>query len=197
MERRRRRGKRQRPQSTAADNLPSSSLSKRYRRPNPVDLAVTVAVVEEEEQLFKSPSSLSPLVMVTGLPSDCTVMELKSRLEMYGPISRTRIDAVDGAGYVTFRSATSAEAAITASLDPAFGVSVGSRKVLVCRAAEHLLAWRAGAGVPPPSKLLRAEIPLSKHGRSNKKLTAATTSIKKSSEPPYKGREIVAYDDLF
>lgn len=67
--------------------------------------------------------------MVTGIPSDCTVLELKSRLEMYGPISRTRIDAVDGAGYVTFRSADSAEAAIAASLDPAFGVSIRSAKV--------------------------------------------------------------------
>lgn len=71
-------------------------------------------------------------------------------------------------------------------------------QVLVCRAAaDHLLGWRAGAGTAAPSKLPHAEVLLSKHGRSNKKLAAASTSTKSAPEPPYKGREIVAYDDLF
>lgn len=123
----RRRGKRR-----AHTNGIPSSTPKRLRRPDPTTPSVAVAVVDDDKDdasLYKSSSSTSPLVMVTGIPSDCTVLELKSRLEMYGPISRTRIDAVDGAGYVTFRSADSAEAAIAASLDPAFGVSIRSAKV--------------------------------------------------------------------
>jgi hypothetical protein len=69
------------------------------------------------------------LVMVAGLPPGCGVMELKSRLGAYGPIARTRIDAASATGYVTFRSAAAAMAAIAASLDPDGGVTVGSKKV--------------------------------------------------------------------
>lgn len=67
----------------------------------------------------------------------------------------------------------------------------------MCRAADPQLVWRTGPAATTPSKLLRAEIPLSKHGRSNKKLTPTNTRTKSPSEPSYKGRELVAYDDLF
>ncbi|OAY70547.1 Uncharacterized protein ACMD2_11234 [Ananas comosus] len=69
------------------------------------------------------------VVIVTGIPGDCTVLELKSRLEIYGPVARTRVDAADGVGYVTFRSAAAADAAVAASLDPARGVAIRSKKV--------------------------------------------------------------------
>lgn len=71
-------------------------------------------------------------------------------------------------------------------------------QVLVVRARDPLPEWRKGVGTSPPSKLLRAEIPLSRHGHSNKKLIASTTtaSTRSGSDLPYKGREIIAYDDL-
>ncbi|CAL9081134.1 unnamed protein product [Musa textilis] len=107
-----RRGKGERPKS---DAFPAS-LSKRLRRPPPTEAA--------EGEPAEATAAASPsVVLVTGLPADCTVLELKSRLEMYGPISRTRVD-VDGRGFVTFRSDHAAAAAISASLDPAFGVTV-------------------------------------------------------------------------
>ncbi|URD89582.1 hypothetical protein MUK42_28233 [Musa troglodytarum] len=111
-----RRGKGERPKS---DAFPAS-LSKRLRRPPPTEAA--------EGEPAEATAAASPsVVLVTGLPADCTVLELKSRLEIYGPISRTRID-VDGRGFVTFRSDHAAAAAISASLDPAFGVTVRSKK---------------------------------------------------------------------
>ncbi|KAG1368816.1 hypothetical protein COCNU_14G012840 [Cocos nucifera] len=182
-----RRRKRQRP-----DN-PPPSLSKRLRPPPEEADGKPEPAGAGAGRRSSSPS----LVTVTGLPVDCTVLELKSRLEMYGPISRIRID-VDGSGYVAFRSDHSAEAAISASLDPAFGIAIRSKRVLVVRARDPLPEWRVGVGVSPPSKLLRAEIPLSRHGRSNKKLIAGTTttSTRSGSDLPYKGREIIAYDDL-
>ncbi|RWV82853.1 hypothetical protein GW17_00055610 [Ensete ventricosum] len=97
-----------------------TSVSKRLRR----QLQLHTAGGDPAAAASSSPS----LVMVTGLPVDCTVLELKSRLEMFGLVTRTRID-VDGRGYVTFRSDHAAEAAIAASLDPTFGLSVRSRKV--------------------------------------------------------------------
>lgn len=54
------------------------------------------------------------------------------------------------------------------------------------------------------SKLLKGETPLSRLGRGNKLSSAivnpnASTSSNTSSllDPPFKGREIVAYDDIF
>lgn len=69
-------------------------------------------------------------VMVAGLPPGCGVLELKSRLEAYGPIARTRVDAAAATGYVTFRSDAAAVAAIAASLDPDVGITIGSKKVM-------------------------------------------------------------------
>ncbi|WOK93368.1 hypothetical protein Cni_G02065 [Canna indica] len=66
--------------------------------------------------------------MVTGLPYDCTVLELKSHLEVYGPISHTRID-VDCCEFITFCSNHDTEAAISVSVDPTINVSIHSKKV--------------------------------------------------------------------
>ncbi|XP_064996359.1 uncharacterized protein At1g27050-like [Musa acuminata AAA Group] len=200
-----RRGKGERAKS---DAFPAS-LSKRLRRPPPTEAA--------EGEPAEATAAASPsVVLVTGLPADCTVLELKSRLEMYGPISRTRID-VDGRGFVTFRSDHAAEAAISASLDPAFGVTVRSKKVLVVRASDPIPAKmgagisstsrllraeipaKMGAGISSTSRLLRAEIPLSRHGPSKEKLDAGATAERSKSGPEvsHDGREIIAYDDLF
>ncbi|XP_073005192.1 uncharacterized protein At1g27050 [Typha latifolia] len=180
-----RRGKRER-------SNPPPALSKRLRGPLPEPEDGELIASGERQSSSASPSP--SLVMVTGLPGDCTVLELKYRLEMYGPISRIRID-VDGSGYVTFRSAAAAESAIAASLDPALGIAIRSQKVLVVQSSDPLLHWKRAVRVSPTSKLLRGETPLRKHGRSNKKLNAeATTPTTRSG---YKGREIVAYDDLF
>ncbi|URE19201.1 hypothetical protein MUK42_11859 [Musa troglodytarum] len=179
------RGKRRRSKS---DPFPAS-LSKRLRRQLQPDTA-------EGDPAAAAASSSPSLVMVSGLPADCTVLELKSRLEMFGPISRTRID-VDGRGYVTFRSDHAAEAAIAASLDPTFGLSVRSKKVLVVRTNDPL-PIETGVKISLPSKLLRAEIPLSRLGRS-KKLNPgmSTESTKNRSKIPHTSREIIAYHDLF
>ncbi|KAM0925800.1 hypothetical protein ACQ4PT_003961 [Festuca glaucescens] len=83
----------------------------------------------EYGDLEASPAPEPSSVMVVGLPPRCGVMELKSRLEAYGPIARTRIDAAVATGHVTFRSAAAAAAAIAASLDPDCGITIGSKKV--------------------------------------------------------------------
>ncbi|KAK8961389.1 hypothetical protein KSP40_PGU018194 [Platanthera guangdongensis] len=140
-------------------------------------------------------SSLSA-VMVSGLPLDCTVLELKYRLEMYGSISRIRIDP-NCSGYVTFRSNQSAEAAIAASVDPQFGISIRSSKLLVARASDPVAHWRLGVRASSTSKLLRAEKPLSRHGRTKKQIIPGTLVTKKVPQLSYAERKIRAYDDLF
>ncbi|KAK2636281.1 hypothetical protein Ddye_031073 [Dipteronia dyeriana] len=148
-----------------------------------------------------------PAVVVMGLQPNCSVLDLKSRFEIYGAISRIRIDR-NGVGYITYRTKDSAEAAIAAALDSSFGITVDSQKVQVLWATDPLAQWReaVGAGANKDnggssSKLLRAEVPLSRHGRGNK-LASAIVNPKTSSdgssaiEVPFKGREIVAYDDL-
>lgn len=67
-------------------------------------------------------------VVVVGLPTNCSVLDLKSRFEIYGSISRTRMDP-NGLAYVTFRSHDSAQSAISASLDPSFGITILSKSV--------------------------------------------------------------------
>ncbi|KAJ3696090.1 hypothetical protein LUZ60_001467 [Juncus effusus] len=178
------RGKRER-----SDSAAPPPLSKRLRRPSPAgDVASAPAAA------VSAPAQ----VIVTGLPSDCSVLELKFRLEQYGSVSRIRID-VSGSGHVTFRSDGAAQEAILASLDPRFGISVGSNKILVIRSSETVLESKARISSYRYSKLLRPEPPLSKHGRSNKKLTAGELipSTRTELDSRFKGREIVAYDDLF
>ena len=77
--------------------------------------------------------------MVAGLPPGCGVLELKSRLEAYGPIARARVDASAATGYVTFRSGAAAVAAIAASLDPGGGIAIGSKKVTRARFLELVM----------------------------------------------------------
>ncbi|XP_014626659.3 uncharacterized protein At1g27050, partial [Glycine max] len=145
-------------------------------------------------------------VVVMGLPQDCSVLDLKSRFEIYGAISRIRIDR-DAVGYITYRTKDSADASIAADLDPSFGITVNSKKVRVLWATDPLAMWREGVGnsrdKSSMSKLVRAEVPLSKHGRGNR-LSSAIGNTKRSEdssgssvlEVPFKGREIVAYDDI-
>lgn len=147
--------------------------------------SVTNSNITDRNNINKT--NASSLVLVGGLPDGCTVLELKSRFEMYGAISRIRIDG--SSGFITFRSQDSARAAISASLDSAFGITVRSRKVHVCPVTDPSAGMKFS-----PSRLLRAEVPLSKHGRSNKKITAAVTG--RVMGMPFKEREIIAYDDI-
>ncbi|KAG0539645.1 hypothetical protein BDA96_03G339800 [Sorghum bicolor] len=128
-------------------------------------------------------------VMVAGLPPGCGVLELKSRLEAYGPIARARVDASAATGYVTFRSGAAAVAAIAASLDPGGGIAIGSKKVLVVQAS-----------AAPHNSIRAAESAgRSSHDATVKNVTdnSAMLSSKAASGVTYKAREIVAYDDLF
>ncbi|GLU09348.1 hypothetical protein SLE2022_335410 [Rubroshorea leprosula] len=164
---------------------------------------------EEEEKPTARPTP-PPAVVVMGLPPDCSVLDLKSRFVIYGSISRIRIDR-DAVGYIVYRSKESAEAAIAAALDASFGITIDSKRVQVLWETDPLAQWREGVGagankdnVPSSSlasKLLRAEVPLSRHGRGNK-LASAIVSPKSNGvgssmlEVPSRGREIIAYDDI-
>ncbi|PQM38312.1 uncharacterized protein Pyn_16763 [Prunus yedoensis var. nudiflora] len=140
------------------------------------------------------------------------VLDLKSRFEIYGAISRIRIDR-DAVGYVTYHATDSSEAAIAASLDPSFGITLDSKKLQVLWATDPLAQWRKAVGVGAENKdssngsssnsnLLRAEVPLRRHGRGNKlalaivnpRVAAADGSL--VLDVPAKPREIVAYDDI-
>ncbi|PWA89909.1 Nucleotide-binding, alpha-beta plait [Artemisia annua] len=156
------------------------------------------------------------LLWVIGLSPDCSVLDLKSRFEIYGAISRTRMDS-GGVAYLTFRMKDSAQSAIDASLDPSFGITLNSNKVQVMWANDAVPQWREGVKKkevsPSSSKLLRPELPLSRHGRANKlgstivnprdeknNTDTAVNNENKSGRRvvnvPSRGREIVAYDDL-
>ncbi|KAG5059370.1 Uncharacterized protein GmHk_01G000393 [Glycine max] len=159
----------------------------------------------EEETPTMRPAPPSAVV-VMGLPQDCSVLDLKSRFEIYGAISRIRIDR-DAVGYITYRTKDSADAAIAAGLDPTFGITVNSKMVQVLWATDPLAMWREGVGNSrnkgSMSKLVRAEVPLSKHGRGNRLASPiGNTKLSEDSsgssvlEVSFKGREIVAYDDI-
>lgn len=81
------------------------------------------------------------------------------------------------------------------------------------RATDPLVQWREGVGAggkrdsgspssSSSSKLLRGGIPLSRHGRGNKLASAVVNPTSSSSDGPsvldvpFKGREIIAYDDI-
>lgn len=171
-----------------------SSIAKR-RRPSLPELPDS-ASRDAPATKHSSPAA----VLVIGLSPECSVLDVKSRFEIYGCISRIRIDR-DGVGYITFRSKDSADAAITASLDPFFGITIDSKRVQVLLAKDPNSAagfgWNKDNG--SSSKLLRAEVPLSRHGRSNK---LVSSSAKPKTDPisgldvAFKGREMVAYDDI-
>ncbi|XWS34947.1 hypothetical protein CRYUN_Cryun21dG0081100 [Craigia yunnanensis] len=180
-----------------------ASISKR-RRPLPPHPPPSI---ENEDKPAAKPTP-PPAVVVIGLPPNCSVLDLKSRFEIYGSISRIRINR-DAVGYIAYRSKESAESAIAASLDSSFGITVDSKRVQVLWATDPLAQWRDGIGVgankdngpSSSSKLLRPEVPLSRHGRGNK-LASAIINPRKTDddssmlEVPFKGREIVAYDDI-
>ncbi|MBA0788392.1 hypothetical protein Gotri_026798 [Gossypium trilobum] len=178
-----------------------ASISKRRRPLPPHPLPPPSS---ENEAKPKPP----PAVIVMGLPPNCSVLDLKSRFEIYGSISRIRINC-DAVGYIVYRSKESAESAIAASLDSSFGITVDSKRVQVLWATDPLAQWRDGIGVnanndkgiTSSSKLLRPEVPLSRHGRSNKLASTivnprTTDDGSSMLELPFKGREIVAYDDI-
>ena len=98
-------------------------LSKRRRSPPLSDDAVEYALADYSSS--KSPAT----VVVIGLPQDCALLDIKSRFQIYGWISRTTMRH-GGVAYVTFRSKESAEAAIAASVDPSFGIAIDSKRVL-------------------------------------------------------------------
>lgn len=98
-----------------------TSLIKRRRQPHEVDDDVI------EDKPIQKPAP-PPALVVTGLGTGCSVLDLKSRFEIYGSTSRIRIDR-DGVAYVMYRTKDSAEAAIAASLDPSFGDNLDSEKV--------------------------------------------------------------------
>lgn len=86
-------------------------------------------------------------------------------------------------------------------------------QVKVMWATDPLAQWREGVvgggggggdkdkTTSSSSKLLRGEMPLSKHGRSNKLASAivnprSSNEVRPMVDRPFKGREIVAYDDI-
>lgn len=123
-----------------------------------------------------APAPAPATVAVVGLPSDCSVLDLKSRFEIYGSISRTRMDP-NGLAHITFRSHDSARSAVSAALDPSFAITLLSKPVQVMWASDPVPQWKEGVAknegtsstaLPLASKLLRPEVPLSRRGRGNK-----------------------------
>lgn len=115
----------------------SNSMPKR-RRPLP-DPAPSPTADGGGNKYTTRPAPPSAVV-VMGLPLDCSVLDVKSRFEIYGAISRIRIDR-DGVGYISYRNKESADAAIAAALDPSFGITVNSKKVLHCSLSAPLLRY--------------------------------------------------------
>ncbi|KAF8049579.1 hypothetical protein N665_2177s0007 [Sinapis alba] len=188
-----------------------SRISKRRRAWSPSPSLETDEIIDKPTAKPPPP----PALLVTGLPANCSVLELKSRFEIYGSISRIRIDK-DGIGSVSYRTAESAEAAIAGSHEPSFGISIDSKKLEVAWATDPLVTWKEGVKVGEEkektsspslsSKLLRAEISLRKHGRRNR--LASTIVNPRSKNADVDGsqspatrrdvidRDIVAYDDI-
>uniref|UniRef100_A0A7N0V4K3 RRM domain-containing protein n=1 Tax=Kalanchoe fedtschenkoi TaxID=63787 RepID=A0A7N0V4K3_KALFE len=195
--------KRDKPYSRSARNAP------KRRRPLPPP-----SPEPEDSPKYRSPPPEA--VVVIGLAPDASVLDLKSRFEIYGAIARIRIDG-DGVGYITFRLKEAAESAVAASLDPSFGITIDSKRLQVMWATNPLCKWREGVtmarnkndhqskglATSSSSKLLRGEAPLSKYGRGNKLGSAIVNSSlgsgKTSSsvlDRTFRGRGIVAYDDI-
>ncbi|KFK44620.1 hypothetical protein AALP_AA1G282500 [Arabis alpina] len=146
-------------------HTPTPRISKR-RRPTS----------SEKDDIIDKPINKSPpppALVVTGLPANCSVLELKSRFEIYGSISRIRIDK-DGFGYVSYRTVESGEAAIAASHEPSFGISIDSKKLQVDWATEPLVMTvdKTTTSLSSSSRLVRPEISLRRHGRSNRLASA-------------------------
>ncbi|KAK6133696.1 hypothetical protein DH2020_032606 [Rehmannia glutinosa] len=217
------------------------SLPKR-RRPLPLDAAAGEDAIDGSSTSSASAAAKAPTsVVVIGVPVECSVLDLKSRFEMYGPISRTRMEP-NGVAYINFRSNDAAQSAVDAARDSSFPVTLHSVPVyslsfahILCAficllvqvmwASDPVTQWRGGVGRKDglSSKLVRAEVPLRRHGRGNKlgsaivnprdennsnnkntnvdannedKLNGAGANSNSGLEGSFKGREIVAYDDI-
>uniref|UniRef100_A0A803MAZ7 RRM domain-containing protein n=1 Tax=Chenopodium quinoa TaxID=63459 RepID=A0A803MAZ7_CHEQI len=96
-------------------------------------------VVEPPKQKPTPP----PALVVIGLPLGCSVLDLKSRFEIYGPISRIRIDP-QGVGFISYRSKSAADSAISASVDPSFGISIDSHPVFLSFSLSSLVSCFSG-----------------------------------------------------
>ncbi|KAG6405645.1 hypothetical protein SASPL_133237 [Salvia splendens] len=190
------------------------SLPKRRR---PLTLDADDADANSKPAASKVPTS----VVVIGVPPECSVLDLKSRFEVYGPISRSRMEP-DGVAYINFRSNEAAQSAVDAAIDSSFPVSLHSTPVQVMWATNPVPQQEGGVGRKEglSSRLVRPEMPLRRHGRGNKLGSAivnprderggneATNSSPNNndglnvatavggSSGTYRGREIVAYDDI-
>ncbi|KAL6577833.1 hypothetical protein OROMI_010161 [Orobanche minor] len=190
---------------------PRYSRSKR-RRPLTLDAAAGQVIIDDVSASSSSAAKGPTSVVVIGVPAECSVLDLKSRFEIYGPISRTRMDP-SGVAYINFRSNDAAQSAFDAARDSSFPVTLHSVPVQVMWASNPVTQWKGGVtgrgGLL--SKLVRAEVPLSRHGRGSKLGSAIVNhrdenngnksinnagAIGGNSDLPFKGREIVAYDDI-
>ncbi|PIN17026.1 hypothetical protein CDL12_10331 [Handroanthus impetiginosus] len=198
------------------------SLPKR-RRPLPLDAAAGDDALDDSSTSTAAAAAKAPTsVVVIGVPAECSVLDLKSRFEMYGPISRTRMEP-NGVAYINFRSNDAAQSAVDAARDSSFPVTLHSVPVQVMWASDPVTQWKGGVGRKDgvSSKLVRPEVPLSRYGRGNKLGSAIVNprdennsnknrngdtannddtkleSVGNSSlDGSFKGREIVAYDDI-
>lgn len=216
---------RKRERASQAGYFPSSFPKRRRpsvpRRDLPDDSKFTLDVPSSPAASSKQQNT----VVVSGLPTDCSVLDLKSRFEIYGSISRTRMDP-NGLAYITFRSHDSATSAVSAALDPSFRITLLSKPVQVMWATDPVPQWREGVTKKEgassgllSSRLVRPEVPLCRRGRGNKLISAIVNPREKdngngigndegkkdvseerrgafSLDEPFKGREIVAYDDI-
>ncbi|TKY74316.1 hypothetical protein E2542_SST03077 [Spatholobus suberectus] len=81
----------------------------------------------EERLMTKSTSSF--VVVVMGLPQDYSVLDLKSRFEIYSAISCICIDC-DVICYISYQSKDSIDTTVVTSLHPSFEIIFNSKKVL-------------------------------------------------------------------
>ncbi|KAL3644550.1 hypothetical protein CASFOL_009730 [Castilleja foliolosa] len=178
------------------------------RRPLPLDAAAGEDTIGDNSASSSAAEKAPTSVVVIGVPIECSVLDLKSRFEIYGPISRTRMEP-SGVAYINFRSNDAAQSAVDAALDSSFPLTLHSVPVQVIWASDPATVWKGGVGRRDSlsSKLVRAEVPLSRRGRGNKLGSAIVNprdeiNVDKiadagvGSERAFKGREIVAYDDI-
>lgn len=119
------------------------SLHKR-RRGLPLD-AAAVEDVDNSSNSVAAAANAPKSVVVIGVPAECSLLDLKSRFEMYGPISRTRMEP-DGVAYINFRSNDAAQSAIDAARDSSFPVTLHSTPV--CSSSINPIVFRfCGCGM--------------------------------------------------
>lgn len=94
------------------------------RRPTPITDDPFPAPEDNSSSTKQQPAT----VVVIGVPSECSVLDIKSRFEIYGSISRTRMDP-NGLAHITFRSNDSAQSAVEAAEDSSFPITLHSMPV--------------------------------------------------------------------